>query len=123
LKQVKIIFRESKARGDSLGHIWTPSTASFHFLDTEQILPPDDLIDYVITASDPLGQALQFRMIVEYDRRAEWQTANTFSLKILEQHITKQFSVRLEIKSSRPHYALNTFDDKVEFFYTVLPRK
>jgi hypothetical protein len=122
LETTEDYFPRIESARDSLGHIWTPSAVS-HSLSTEQILRPDDLIDYVITASDPMGQALQFRMIVEYDWRAEWQTANTFSLKILEKHITKQFSVRLEIKSSRPYHASNTFDDKVEFYYTVLPRK
>jgi hypothetical protein len=116
-------FPRIESARDSLGHIWTPSQHSLHLLGTEQILRPDDLIDYVVTASDPLGQALEFRMAVEGDWQAEWQTANTFSLKILEQHIGKHFFVRLEIRSSRSHHASNSCDDKVEFVYTVLPQR
>jgi hypothetical protein len=116
-------FPRIESARDSLGHIWTPSSTSFHLLNTEQILRPGDLIDYVITASDPLGGRLEFRMKVDSDRHSEWQTDNSFSLKILEKHIGKIFCVRLDVRSSRPHHATIDFDDKVEFIYTVLPRK
>jgi hypothetical protein len=108
---------------DSLGNIWTPEMGILHLLDTNQILRPDDVIDYVVTASDPMGADLQYRMITPREWNTEWHTENAFSLRILAEHIAKQFVVEFEIRSPRSHHAASNSDDTVRFLYTVLPRK
>jgi len=107
---------------DSLGNIWIAGASPLAVLGPKHILRPDDVVDYVVTASDPMGEALQYAMVVAHGS-STWQTENTFALRILESHIGKQFFVGFEIKSSRAHHAESDCDDTVEFFYTVLPKK
>ncbi len=116
-------FPRIESARDSLGNVWTPGPSGFQALITKQTLRPADIIDYVVTASDPMGQALEFRLSVKHETSAMWQTDNSFSLKILNEHVSKIFVVRLEVRSSRSDHAFDNCDDWVEFFYTVLPKK
>jgi len=116
-------FPRIESARDSLGNVWTPETGHGLSLFTKSILRPNDKIDFIVTASDPEGAALRYSMEVGHQAIQEWQEHGTFSLAILERHIAKMLSVGFRIKSPRAHYAHPGFDDSVEFFYTVLPRK
>jgi hypothetical protein len=107
---------------DSLGNIATGTALAF--VRCPQILRPDDLIDFVVTASDPNGAPLQYAM-EEPDRRwpVLWQENNTFSIRILESHIGTSTQFGFFIKGARPHHASRDCDDDSRFVYTVLPKK
>lgn len=107
---------------DSLGNIWTRDATGFWAFIAKQILRPGDVIDYVVTAGDPLGQALQYRMVPQKGS-SDWQDENAFSLPISQAHIGKQFDLNFEIRSPRSHHAQGNIDDFVTFYYTVLPTK
>jgi Swt1-like HEPN len=116
-------FPRIESARDSLGNIWVARGVGLAAVVTDQILRPGDVVDFVVTASDPFGQELQFRMKPGNETDPKWQTNNSFSLMIVEQHIGKLFSVRLEIKSPRTHHAVYGCDDYVDFYYVVLPKK
>lgn len=107
---------------DSLGNVWTPNNKSGLDVFTKQVLRPGDKLDYVITASDPMGEELDYRLEVDHRTTTEWQTTSEFSVEITEDHIGKHFSVGLEIKSRRSHHAMTHCDDEVLFHYSVLPK-
>ena len=115
-------FPRIESARDSLGNIAGGGASSNIF--APQILRPDDVIDFVITASDPKGAPLEYAMQVE-DRKWPpiWQSQNTFSVRILECHIGKSTEIVFYIKGTGPHHALSDRDDSCRFFYTVLPQK
>ncbi len=105
---------------DSLGNIY--SYADHRLVSTGILLRPGDVIDFLITATDPLGAPLEYRM--KYMMiRTEWQDINTFSLRITEREVQKALVVSFEIKSKRQFHASSEYDDFVEFYYEVLPPK
>jgi len=124
LETTEDYFPRIECARDSLGNSWIPDSGFGHLCSTDLILRPDDVIDYVVTASDPMGQELQF-LFENYmhNEKSQWQKENTFSLKILENDVGRNFCLRIKIKSPRAHHALQQHDDHVDFYYTVLPKK
>jgi hypothetical protein len=107
---------------DSLGNIGPGEGRSSIF--ARQILRPDDVIDFVITASDPKGAPLQYSMCMPaIGESVKWQAQNTFSLRIRESHIGKSTEVVFLIKGPGPHHATGDWDDSFNFYYAVLPKK
>jgi hypothetical protein len=104
---------------DSLGNIRTYSDNSGS--NTGMRLRVGDAIDFVITATDPLGEPLQYAIYKWI--HTEWQDSNVIALKLTEQHVQKDFSVVIVIKSNRQFHAHGEFDDSVYFDYEVLPPK
>jgi len=88
-------FPRIESARDSLGNIWTPEGSSIG-IASGQILRPGDIIDYVITASDPMGQSLKYRLRYGYLETKKWQTDNSLSLCIADRHISKTFLVHTE---------------------------
>jgi hypothetical protein len=118
-------FPRIESARDSLGNVWTPETGTglSGVILTNHILRPEDIIEFMVTASDPMGAALQYSMEVAHKVAQTWQAESTFSLTIIEGYIGKSFYVEITIKSSRPHHAHYGYDDRVSFLYTVLPKK
>jgi hypothetical protein len=109
---------------DSLGNVWTSEQGgSPCFTEQVHILRPGDLIDYVVTASDPMGESLNYSMSAGHSLPKQWQIGNTFTLTICEEHIGVIFSVVFQVKSPRAYHAHGNYDHDVQFFYTVLPKK
>jgi hypothetical protein len=116
-------FPRIESARDSLGNVWTPDVRTGGNVFTEHVLRPGDIIDFVVIASDPMGAPLQYSMSVIPTGTHTWQAENTFSLTIEERHIGKIFCVTFNIRSPRAHHASGNSDDRVNFYYTVLPKK
>lgn len=107
---------------DSLGHIWTPASPGIaSTIITEKLLRVGDKVDYVATATDPLGEDLEYALAVEGEWSPEWTRNNSFSLLIEEKHIGKYFGVSVLVRSQRKHHAAGEHDARVVFSYSVLP--
>lgn len=106
---------------DNLGNIWTFGRAG-DFVGTKMNLRPGDTLDFVITASDPLGDNLEYGIFAMPGREHSWQESNSLSLTIQEKHIGTQCNVSLAIRSSRDYHAKDYCDDFVVFGYVVLPK-
>lgn len=115
-------FPRIEAVRDSLGNICLSEKSRGKVLVPDHILRPDDIIDFVVTASDPLGEALDYGISVGYTAII-WQRHNTFSVRITDAHVSTSFLIKIQIKSTRNYHASDDHDDEVEFYYTVLPRK
>jgi len=115
-------FPRFESARDSLGNIWTPATPGVaNTILTEQRLRPGDRVDYVVTATDPLGESLEFAITTGSAWQPKWVSDNSFSVRVEEKHIGKYFAVNLYTRSKRKHHALGEYDAKIEFSYTVLP--
>ncbi|HYX71142.1 MAG TPA: Swt1 family HEPN domain-containing protein [Nitrososphaera sp.] len=109
---------------DSLGNIWTFGSGSSLGLMTDTRLRVGDMVDFVITASDPLGAILQFSVGVNQCDWSTWQEDNTLSVSIADFHIGKGVQIVLAVRSPRQFHAKPYgYDDTVTFFYDVLPRR
>jgi len=118
-------FPRIESARDSLGNIWTAGIqGASPAIVTKSVLRPGNIVDYVVTASDPLGDELEFQLVVGHLTVAiPWQKENTLSLPILEEHISRPFLVMPQIRSPRKHHAANHCDHWVEFYYSVIPNK
>jgi len=106
---------------DNLGNIYTYGNSNS--ILTGMTLRVGDILDFIITASDPLGENLQYSISIDLGDRSAWQDNNTFSVTFTEANIGKLVLIRLFIQSHRNYHASSIWDDYVEFFYTVLPSK
>jgi hypothetical protein len=105
---------------DNFGNVYTYGDDNVF---TETRLRVGDVIDFVITATDPFGESLQYTL-VSVD--VPWQDSNVISLRLTEEHVARRFQVMLAIRSNRQFHAIkgfNDYDDSVIFNYEVLPPK
>ena len=85
-------------------------------------LRPGDVLDFVVTASDPLGSDLEYAITVSgHHHNPPWQRSNQLSLTIAKEHVMNAFSVMLWIRSPREFHACGYYDDSSTFVYEVLP--
>jgi hypothetical protein len=120
LETLEDYFPRIESARDNYGNIW-PSDRGVTVI-TNTILRPDDVVEIVITASDQLGEELEYGIDLGYSAIV-WQKENSFFFKILESHIGKFFIISLYIRSSREFHASGTIDDRIDFCYSVLPKK
>jgi Swt1-like HEPN len=83
-----------------------------------------DLIQISINASDPEGRPLMYRFgWIPDSLDALWQTSNTVSMELQTQHIAKGFMVQACIQSDREYHAGGDYDDAINFYFDVLPKR
>jgi hypothetical protein len=109
---------------DNFGNIWTPGINRLRTLNTSTLLRPNDLVEYVVTATDPLGDELDFGLGLSTSTfDIHWQKSNVLSFTVLEEHVRRGFIVTINIRSSREYHAGIGFDERIEVTYDVLPQK
>lgn len=114
-------FPRIESTRDSLGNIFTYGQL---IRKSKHNVRPGDVIDFVITASDPLGEELQFAITVTgHHHNPDWQNSNTFRLTIDKEHIRKDFGVMFWLRSLRDYHANGEYDDSITFVYDILPAK
>lgn len=100
---------------DSFGNIWTVGKPMR--LKTNTTLRVGDVVEYIITASDPEQQPLQYRIL-----GFKWETSNILRLKIEDKKIARDGKVNITIRSNRKFHAYPLgYDDRVVFEYQILP--
>ena len=104
---------------DSLGNIYTFGQTAFIF--TKMCLRIGDVVEFVVTASDPLGANLQYGLSVSLVNEDNWQDSNVMALTIEKKNVRKDFTVSLCVRSPREYHANGHYDDSVCFRYEVLP--
>jgi len=114
-------FPRIESARDSLGTIWIPESP-VRMVDIGLVLRPNDTVDFVITARDPLDAELEYGISTS-STGIFWQKDNGFSILISERDIGDHFIVSLTIRSPRKYHAKELWDDFVDFRYTVLPPK
>lgn len=104
---------------DNLGNSYSYGTSR---LRREKIrLRVGDDIEFVITATDPMGESLLYSI---YDgAHTKWQDSNIIKRKITEADIGTEFNLLLVIKSKRKYHAHTDEDDRALFEYEILPPK
>lgn len=108
---------------DNLGNTCSSVSKS---IETKLILRPGDELQYIVTASDPNGEELNYSIEAEgrpMFHGGEWQKDNAFTLRVGEKHISEKFYVQICIKSNKNYHASGDRDDSVLFVYSVLPKK
>ena len=87
-------------------------------------LRPGDKIDYVATASDPLGADLEYRLrlgLLPSRLLTKWGKENNFTVEVQALDVGSYFGVEIEMRSPREFHAHHDYDDWVEFAYEVHP--
>lgn len=120
LETVEGYFPKIESARDCLGNIWTQEAGGGG--DTGMCLRVGDRIDYVVTAIDPYGEALDY-CVLPPNRPRSWQDRNTLSWEVGDDQVGKGIVVFLYIVSRRKHHAREYWDDGVAFVYDVLPQR
>lgn len=105
---------------DSVGNLYLHPGAGKSKVSLRQ----GDSIDFVVTASDPLGEPLKYAMTQHGHHivaEADWQEDNTFHWRATT--VARSFGVYFWIRCSREHHAHSGYDDILHTFYDVLPAK
>lgn len=95
------------ARGDTI-MVWTGMT-----------LRVGAVVQYEVTAIDPMGQALEYG--VQSGAHEAWQSSNSLTFQFAKADIGVGRQVRIQIRSLRQYHAHNDVDDMVCFEYDLLP--
>lgn len=114
----KDCFARFEFAQDNLGSSWKIGD---HEIETGLILKPGDVLEFVVTASDPEGKKLYYQILF----RTGWQENNKFNLKITEEDIAERMTFMILVKSERNYYAnpIYKYDHAISFVYSVLPKK
>lgn len=101
---------------DNYGNKFT--TGSLEIMSTETILKPGYKLQFLISAVDPKGEKLEYRIMGETD----WQESNSFEIEISNKHIGRKNLFRIQIRSNREHHAhKDGTDNEIWASYAVLP--
>jgi hypothetical protein len=109
---------------DNLGNSWKVGDDSW--INTGMKLRPTDVIEFVVTASDPLEEQLQYQCTLNQGspgHSEKWTSKNSFTCIVTEEHVGKLFFVSIAVRSSRKFHAHKTYDASIKFDYEVLPPK
>jgi hypothetical protein len=105
---------------DNLGNIITCESPSAQ-LSTGMTLRPGDLLEFVITATDPMGGVIEYG--IYQGCNTKWQDNNVLKFQVKEDHIERNFTLIIVIRSDRKYHAKKDLDDHANFVYEVLPPK
>lgn len=116
---------------DSLGSSYSLNLIdNFRAFKTTNKLRPGNIIEFVISAFDPMGEKILYAIDVKAGphKEVEWKEDNNFSVEILDTYVGKSFWIFFAIKSNRKYHAslrdnFGEIDDEVRFGYEVLPPK
>ncbi len=111
-------FPRIESARDSLGNIFT--IGGTHAIHTDMCLRIGDVIEFIVTASDPLGDKLLYSKTMGTEQ-SDWQESNVLTQTITENHVSQATEIFLNILSPRKFHAHESFDDFVIFSYQVLP--
>ena len=107
---------------DNLGNSW--KIGDSNWVKTDKKLRPGDVLEYVVTASDPLEEPLQFQYTFKqgvWGHDDKWIRENSFTFEVTDEYIGKSFYASIYIRSSSKFHAHQTYDADVMFTYEVLP--
>lgn len=104
---------------DNLGYVWVPphgaGISGAH-------LRVGDALEFVVSATDPLGEPLSYKIRKIYGGdNDQWQENNVLNVPITAGDVRKDFKVAIYMRSPRQYHARGTWDDDVIFVYEVLP--
>lgn len=103
---------------DSAGNTWpSPSQINNH-----QTLRVGDELQIVITATDPMGEILEYGYYWHPFGGEIWFESNAFTIQITEQLVGKLKELHLRVRSKRANHAYHSCDDFKHFHYDILPR-
>lgn len=100
---------------DSFGNLWTAGSPKR--VKTNLTLRDGDLLEFVVSATDPEENDLQYRI-----NNSKWQTNNVIQHMITSRMIGKGAIFNISIKNGKKFHAYPAgYDDRVSFEYDILP--
>ncbi len=102
---------------DNFGNLWTLGMPKK--LKTQLSITEGDILEFVIIASDPKDEFLEYRIFPN-----KWQTGNVLQRQINRDDLGKEVTFQIGIRSKRNYHAYPMgYDDRISFVYSILPKK
>ncbi|MFC6999559.1 Swt1 family HEPN domain-containing protein [Rufibacter roseus] len=111
-------FPRIESARDNYGGSWVIGD---HIITSKSVLRPGDWLTFVISATDPLGEQLEYCCL----GNSKWSVSNIIEFEIENKHISKLTDFILCIRSKRDFHAYNSLDpkdDMIIFRYSILPK-
>lgn len=111
---------------DNLGTVWVAEGDYYGtIVPTGNYLRPGDTVQFVVSATDPLGQPLSYgiKLIHHVSGGIHWQDDNVLSVTITKADVGRMCDANIYVRSPREYHAMDDFDDINTFRYEVLPPK
>lgn len=112
-------FPKIESARDSVGHSWTPASS---LSAVRPKVREGDLIEFVVTATDPMGAPLEYGYKWHPLGSEFWTTSNTFTLTVDRAEIGLLRELHIRIRGPREPRARHSCDDFAMFHYDILPR-
>lgn len=108
---------------DNLGNTYESIEEGPQVCLTENNLRPGDKLEFIVTATDPKGDDLEYCIHYYLDpvSQRKWGKKNILEFEIQKKHISSSAYIQIIIKSKREYHARVNTDDDVSFQYCVLP--
>ena len=106
---------------DNYGNSWAPGGPHSSVVPTSTRLRIGDHLEFVISATDPEGEDVEYAARIMRRGAAVWQADHVVHIDIGSGDIGRHLDVNVLIRSSREYHAHGQFDDQVIFRYEVLP--
>ena len=119
MKHVDDYFPRIESARDSVGH----SVGGESIAKAKPVVREGDTIEYVVTATDPMGDPLQYGYCWHPGGPEIWTSSNFFSLTVGKAQVGKHKELMIRIRSLREAKAKFVCDDFVIFTYDVLPER
>ncbi len=104
---------------DNLGNVWVSKDGIVY--GTGDRLSVGDTLEFVVSATDPMGQTVSFKIGSDFSDDDNWQEDNVLRLTITPEDVRNDFEVFIYMRSPRPYHARGSYDDAVIFKYEVVP--
>lgn len=105
---------------DNLGNVCIQGKKYF---ETKLTLRVGDKLSFVIAATDPLGENLEYSCQTIFGQRVDWQDSNVIEIELENDHVNIKKEFLVLIRSKRKFHASGESDDSVVFIYSILPKK
>jgi hypothetical protein len=113
-------FPKIESIRDNYGNVWHYNDSPQ--LETRTVLHPGDVVEFVVTATDPDDEPLQYLLGLFGSRNSqEWQQSNILTWRVTKADINRYARFMISIISGREYHANGDHDDLVLFMYTILP--
>jgi hypothetical protein len=107
---------------DNVGNVWVAEGHSYGTIfATGDRLRPGDSLEFVVSATDPLGQPLSYGINLIHRGGLRWQDENVLSVTMTTADVRRMCDANIYVRSPRDYHALEDYDDIITFRYEVLP--
>lgn len=121
MERIEDYFPRIEGARDSVDHSFAVGSQSVAV--ARPTVRVGDAIECVVTATDPMGEPLEYGYYWHPGGPEAWSHSNSFVVSVTADNVGKHKELHLRVRSPREAKAMRGYDDFVIFSYDVLPAR